>query len=105
MTRRAKHPAPWAYDENFNDFVDAAGVAVALNSYTSRDTAERIVRAVNAYESPVAKAERAVTRIAVRARLCAMNHPTPCPARCGAKLYLAVDRLLAARARAKRAGR
>ena len=51
-------------------------------------------------ESPVSKAERAVVRAAIAGRLCVKTHAELCD--CEFRLAKACDRLLAARAKARK---
>ncbi len=91
---RQKHPTPWRHDcgGSTSSVVDANGEIVLMPGMP-RELTSRIVRAVNAFESPVARAERAVVKAAVA---CRKGAPY-------VRLQEAVDRLLAARARAKKA--
>ena len=87
----SKHPTPWHI--NIDGYLSDAdgGEMDPADSFLQ----ERIVRAVNAYESSAAKAERAVVRAAVKAS----------KSEIWTDLSLvddAVDRLLAVRAKAKR---
>ncbi len=89
------HPTPWRVAED--GIVDADGAYV-------RGQQARIVRAVNAYESPTAAAERAVVKAAV-AFMAVRDDDTALriQERYDAidRLRVAVDRLLAVQARAK----
>ena len=97
-----KHPTPWKVSSHPSTSApyecvyidDVIRYAFTLPKWGAR----RIVKAVNAYESPVSKAERAVVRAAVRASKSEL----------WADLNAvddAVDRLLAARAKAEKGAR
>ncbi len=102
MTKRMKHPTPWR--AVLHGLADAEGHLVYVDGSDHATNAKRIVRAVNAYESPLARAERAVVREVVK-RLKTIGRNGYTDLQWGGSIGHAVTRLLAARAKATRGGR
>jgi hypothetical protein len=98
-----KHQTPWKVSKQ--ESVEAIHPCVYVDDGARRAftlpawCARRIVRAVNTYESPVATAERAVVRAAIKLKIDDIR------ARDIWNLYRAVVRLLSARAKAKKGAR
>lgn len=95
--KRKTHPTPWYVEDTGSSpaICDREGdFVINCNGGHPRALTERIVKAVNAAESPVAKVERAVVKAA-------MSDVGSFPAYLE-RLDVACDRLLAARRKAKK---
>ncbi len=101
MTKRKQHPAPWRHGKPTSQqwdppVLDADG-EVVLSEAEYLDVTLRCIRAVNAYESKTARAERLVLSTWVKFhKQQRFNSDT------WALLKARTDRLLAARAKGKR---